>query len=265
MLSIKAAQDMDMVQHKMQVDALRKNLTPTQDPKAKLRETCEGFEAIFIQKMWDEMRKSVPKEGYLHSKDEQTYQSMFDHEFAKKMSSAGGIGLADMLYDQLAQTLGDSSRTTSPGLNPSLPIVPASSSPSNMRFTEQGGNAALNTSITPPAAKNVIKPVYEEINEAGHSAAGKISKTQDKAQDNALGSETSAAAVAAGEAQADSYMDFEELSQTLLREEQQSQAQTLNRQTNAARVNSWGGSKVHAPGAGTTSAQPTGRRVNRKI
>jgi hypothetical protein len=172
------------------------------------------------------------------------------------------MGLADMLYDQLAQTLGDSSRTTSPGLNPKLPVVPASSSPSNMRFTEQGG-AAQNTAITPPAAKNIITPVYEEINAAGdvsgHAASGKISKTQDKVQDKVSALESGL------ESDLESRLDFEELSQTLLLEEQQNKAQTQKRQTNAARVNSWGGSKVHAPGAGITAAQPAGRQVNRKI
>ena len=51
----------------------------------------------------------------MHSKDEEMYQSLFDVELCKKMAGAGGIGLADMLYEQLSQQLVNSGRTTSPG------------------------------------------------------------------------------------------------------------------------------------------------------
>ncbi|MDR1686223.1 MAG: peptidoglycan DD-metalloendopeptidase family protein [Desulfovibrio sp.] len=105
----------DLIQRKLDMDALRKRLSPEKDKAVELRGACEGFEAVFLQKMWEQMRKTVPKEGFLHSKDEETYQSLFDVELCKKMASAGGIGLADMLYEQLSQQLADSGRTTIPG------------------------------------------------------------------------------------------------------------------------------------------------------
>lgn len=113
-LAMDSAQQNDLVQRKLSVDALRKRLGDSRTEQEKLRESCEGFESLFIQKMWEQMRKTLPKEGYLHSKDEETYQSMFDVELSKKMASAGGIGLADMLYDQLSQKLTDTARTTTP-------------------------------------------------------------------------------------------------------------------------------------------------------
>lgn len=78
----------------------------------KLREACEGFESIFIQKMWQEMRKSVHQSTLLHSRDEQFWQDMYDQELAKKMSSVGGIGLADMMFEQLSSHLTSASRST---------------------------------------------------------------------------------------------------------------------------------------------------------
>lgn len=118
----------DLIRRKQDVDALKKRLGDQSSKQEKLRESCEGFEAIFLQKMWEQMRKTVPKEGYLHSKDEEMYQSLFDIELCKKMASAGGIGLADMLYTQLAQQLEDTGRTTTPGRyrNP-LQIAPSES------------------------------------------------------------------------------------------------------------------------------------------
>ncbi|MDL2272524.1 rod-binding protein [Desulfovibrio sp. OttesenSCG-928-I05] len=105
----------DPVQKKLAVDSLKKRLGDSRTEDEKLQEACDGFESIFIQKMWEQMRKNVPKEGYLHSKDEETYQSMFDTELAKKMTEAGGIGLAAMLKEQLSQKLSDASRGTTPG------------------------------------------------------------------------------------------------------------------------------------------------------
>lgn len=98
------------------IDALKKNLTPPKDKEKKLREACEGFESIFIQKMWEQMRATVPKSGLLKGREEQFWQGMFDQELSKKMSSAGGIGLADMMYDQLSRNLLSATRTTASGL-----------------------------------------------------------------------------------------------------------------------------------------------------
>ncbi|SBW00400.1 putative Peptidase M23 family protein [uncultured delta proteobacterium] len=124
--ALDSANESDLVQKKLSIDAMRKRVSGGPSEEAKLREACEGFESIFLQKMWEQMRKNVKKEGYLHSKDEEAYQSMFDVELAKKMASAGGIGLADMLYEQLGQKLHNASKTTGSGLmRAPLPIDPA--------------------------------------------------------------------------------------------------------------------------------------------
>lgn len=88
-----------------------RNADPAQKEK-KLREACEGFESIFIQKMWEEMRKTLPKSTLLHGKEEEFWQGMYNQELAKKMTAAGGIGLADMMYAQLSRSLVSASRST---------------------------------------------------------------------------------------------------------------------------------------------------------
>ncbi len=121
-----SANESDLVQKKLSIDAMRKRVSGGPNEEAKLRDACEGFESVFLQKMWEQMRKNVKKEGYLHSKDEEAYQSMFDVELSKKMASAGGIGLADMLYEQLSQKLHTASKTTDSGTaRAPLPIEPA--------------------------------------------------------------------------------------------------------------------------------------------
>ena len=135
-----AAQN-DLVQRKIQMDALRARLGDGRDEKAKLRESCEGFESIFLQKMWEQMRKNVSKEGYLHSKDEESYQSLFDVELCKKMASAGGIGLADMLYEQLSQKLDHAGRATTPTGYRAPVATPAA--PTSTPATAQAGKAPV--------------------------------------------------------------------------------------------------------------------------
>lgn len=85
-----------------------------------LRDACSDFEAIFIKKMWEQMKSTVPKEGYLHSKHEDMYLSMFDHEFSKMMSREQGIGLGDMLFDQLKSRLEKASDDNGPELDTSI-------------------------------------------------------------------------------------------------------------------------------------------------
>lgn len=88
--------------------------------EARLRKVCQDFEAVFIGQIWKQMRSSVPKEGMLHSKEEESYLSMFDQELSVKMARSGGIGLADMLQANLSDRLLNASRDTSSSapLNP---------------------------------------------------------------------------------------------------------------------------------------------------
>ena len=89
------------VAQKLRVDALKKTLSGGKTKEAKLREACQGFESVFISKLFSQMRATVPKDGLLHGKYEEQYYSMFDKAMSDKMAADGGIGLADMMYRQL--------------------------------------------------------------------------------------------------------------------------------------------------------------------
>lgn len=79
-----------------------------------LREASQDFEAIFLNQMIKQMRANVPKEGLLNSKDEQFWQSHFDTEMAVLMARQGGIGLGDMIFEQLRETQIKASQATAP-------------------------------------------------------------------------------------------------------------------------------------------------------
>lgn len=71
---------------------------------AKLKKTCKDMEAMFLNMMMTDMRKTVQKSKLVDDSKEDIMVSMLDSEMTKNMANAGGMGLADMLYRQLSTT-----------------------------------------------------------------------------------------------------------------------------------------------------------------
>ncbi len=150
---------------KQQIQMLGTSKDPDAEKERKLREASEGFESIFIQKMWEQMRASLPKDGLLSSsKEEQFWQSMYDQELAKSMASAGGIGLADMMVEQMkervtgnASSQSKESQSRSSGLN--INPAPLLSGPiASNKETEESSSAnaiANNQKITAQQVQQV--------------------------------------------------------------------------------------------------------------
>ncbi|HKK32695.1 MAG TPA: rod-binding protein [Desulfomicrobiaceae bacterium] len=68
----------------------------------KLRETCQEFEAIFVQTMLKGMRSTVSKDGFIESgQGEEMFEEFMDVEVAKSASRTAGFGIADALYRQM--------------------------------------------------------------------------------------------------------------------------------------------------------------------
>ncbi len=77
----------------------------TRDPK--MLEAARGFENQFVRQLISEMRKTVPKDELLpESMTEDIFKEQLDGEYADKWVQNGGIGLADIIYDQLEQRYG---------------------------------------------------------------------------------------------------------------------------------------------------------------
>ena len=109
------AKAQEMVRFKQQMDTLKQRLEQGPGKEKELRQACMDFEAVFMGNLWKEMQATVPKEGYLHGKTDEMYLGMFEQPFSEHLAASGGIGLADMLYDQLASRLKTTSNATLPG------------------------------------------------------------------------------------------------------------------------------------------------------
>jgi peptidoglycan hydrolase FlgJ len=72
------------------------------DPKA-IRAAAQQFESLFTNMMLKSMREAKLSTGLGDSQEGDLYQDMYDQQISLKMSQGKGIGLADMLVQQLTR------------------------------------------------------------------------------------------------------------------------------------------------------------------
>ena len=106
----------DDVRRRVEAVRLQQSLDGSPDTKREnnLREASQDFEAIFLHQLLKQMRATVPKNDLLHSKAEDFWQSHFDMEMATVMARGGGIGLAEMIYEQLRQSQVQATKSSDP-------------------------------------------------------------------------------------------------------------------------------------------------------
>jgi Rod binding domain-containing protein len=73
-----------------------------QQRKEELMQACKDFQAIFVKKMLDSMRKTVHESGMLDGgRAEEIFEDMLYDSYAEKMSNTAGLGLDTMIYREL--------------------------------------------------------------------------------------------------------------------------------------------------------------------
>jgi len=72
----------------------------------KLRKACADFESLFLNYMLKSMRSSVPEGGITGKGEEgKMFQAMFDEKLADEIAGGGGLGLGEILLEQLGRRL----------------------------------------------------------------------------------------------------------------------------------------------------------------
>lgn len=71
-----------------------------------LMDACKQFESYFVEQMFKEMQNSVDKSRDIagDSSSMQYYEEMLTSEYANMASEQGGIGIAQMMYEQMQAT-----------------------------------------------------------------------------------------------------------------------------------------------------------------
>ena len=97
----------------------------TQDA-ATVREAARQFESLFTRMMLSSMRSASSGDSLFDSKESGFYRDMFDDQLAVDLSRGRGLGLADMLVEQLVRS---GAIPPDSGADPSPSFAPYSASP----------------------------------------------------------------------------------------------------------------------------------------
>jgi len=70
--------------------------------EAQLTAACAEMESLFINYLFKEMRATISKSGFVSGgRGEEIFTSLLDAERSRNISTAGGIGLAQIMLQQL--------------------------------------------------------------------------------------------------------------------------------------------------------------------
>jgi peptidoglycan hydrolase FlgJ len=94
-----------------------------QDPQA-LREAARQFEGLFTAMMLKSMREASLGTGLGDSEETKTYQDMYDQQLSLQLAHGKGLGLADMLMQQLT-------RANAAHATAATPTTPAAATPAS--------------------------------------------------------------------------------------------------------------------------------------
>jgi len=81
---------------------------PTDKRHLDLKKATQQFEGYFLHELLKEMRKTIPDDKLLgdDGHGQEIFKDMMDQTLSEKMSQRGDLGMAKMMYDQLAPSLG---------------------------------------------------------------------------------------------------------------------------------------------------------------
>ncbi len=83
------------------LQSTEKDAVDPADPR--LKAACQEMESLFINHLFKEMRATINKSGFISGgRAEDIFTSMHDVELSRKISTSGGIGLAEILFEQLS-------------------------------------------------------------------------------------------------------------------------------------------------------------------
>ena len=75
---------------------------PANKNEHQLSAACSEMESLFINYLFKEMRATISKSGFISGgRGEEIFTSLLDAERSRNISTAGGIGLAAIMLEQL--------------------------------------------------------------------------------------------------------------------------------------------------------------------
>lgn len=96
---------------------------PNRVTEEKLREVADLYENHFIREMMKQMRSTVHESGFIKQNNaEKIFRGQLDDQYADQWGKAGGIGLSNLIHDQLMEKFGEKLGLRAPVEKPHGPI-----------------------------------------------------------------------------------------------------------------------------------------------
>lgn len=73
------------------------------DPDGTLLAAAKQFETLFLDMMMKSMRKSAAGDSLFDNEGSRVFTDLLDHEYSRKLADQGGLGLANLLVQQLSK------------------------------------------------------------------------------------------------------------------------------------------------------------------
>jgi flagellar protein FlgJ len=135
---------------------LRQTMTPEQQDQ-KLKQVSDLYEKQFLREMMKAMRSTVHESGFIKSSQaEKIFREQLDQEYVEKWGAKGGIGLADMIHNQLLDKYGAQ-----------LGIRPAVERPRGPIKLDEKSNFRAQTMKPPTSTTDLQKMSFEFFKEEG--------------------------------------------------------------------------------------------------
>ena len=99
--------DMQDIQTQNNLNQLRMKTCNVKNSEEKLLEAAQGFEAIFVTKLLNQMHSSSMNEGGFlgQSSSQKTFKGMLFQEIGKEVAKTSSFGIADAIYNQLKDSV----------------------------------------------------------------------------------------------------------------------------------------------------------------
>jgi flagellar protein FlgJ len=129
-----------------------------QDPQA-LREAARQFEGLFTAMMLKSMREASLGTGLGDSEETKTYQDMYDQQLALQMAHGKGLGLAEMLMQQLT-------RANAAHVTAAAPATPAAAAPASATPSSGAAGADKISSAQQASFVRTLEPLAQSAGQS---------------------------------------------------------------------------------------------------
>ncbi|MBX3021062.1 MAG: rod-binding protein [Bdellovibrionales bacterium] len=132
--------------------------------ETQLREAAKMYETHFLNEMVKSMRKTVGGEDGLIKKNmaEKIFSEQLDGQYVDNWAAKGGVGLADMIYNQIAERYLQGTKNNLPKQPGVMPIAPKQERSQGIQPTD-----SIQMKMIPPSAGHKLEYRFEVPDASG--------------------------------------------------------------------------------------------------